>query len=116
MYSSWDKFNTWKKDDVSIYRNGKRASASKEQKLKDAKKKEFNVEDIIKWKAELIKIPVKNIYVHPDNLTRPYYIVKKGKYYQHKPYAVMNNAIRYVKNGVEEIILVETFVLEYGRL
>jgi hypothetical protein len=116
MYSSWDKFNTWKKDDVSIYRNGKRASASKEQKIRDAKNKEFDVDSVIKWKAELIKIPAKNIYVHPDNLIRPYYIVKVGKFPKYKPYAVINDAIRYVKNGVEEIIHVQTFVLEYGRL
>ena len=67
------------------------------------------VEKIKRWKDELIKVPEKNIYYHPDKYWRPYYLIKEGNFFKHKPYVVKNQTIRYTKNGVTEMIHVKTF-------
>jgi hypothetical protein len=47
-----------------------------------------DVESVKKWISELVKIDGYNIYYHPENIDRPYYKVKVGKFYNHKRYYV----------------------------
>jgi hypothetical protein len=67
------------------------------------------VEKIKRWKDELIKVSEKNIYYHPEKHWRPYYLIKEGKFFKHKPYVVKNQTIRYTKNGITEMIHVSSF-------
>ena len=71
-------------------------------------KKAF-AENVAKWKSELIKIPNKNIFIHPEKPTRPYYAIKDGKYWKHKPYTIINGEIRYTKNGETQYIPVQKY-------
>ena len=66
--------------------------------------KEAFLKNVTKWKSELVKLGSRNIFVHPDNPWKPYYVIKEGKWFKHKPYTVMNGQIKYTKNGESEFI------------
>ena len=56
-----------------------------------------DLDSIIKWKNELVKIDSYNIYYHPETPDKPYYKVKVGKFYKHKRYYVKTlNDTKYI--------------------
>ena len=75
--------------------------------------KDAYVAEIKLWKSKLVKVPNKNIYLHPECTYKAWYAVKSGKYWKHKAFAVIDGVIKYTKNNETEELILSNLVDTY---